>query len=251
MKALSPKARKAINVTLSVVFIITLILFILTFSIGLPIYCRFFYYIQIKTLNLPEAAKEWGIDAGYSEIKFAYDQILDFCTLPNKPFKSGIFKMSESGIAHFADCKVLFDLNLAVMIVSGAVSLALILLNRFKIIEIVKIKGHRVYLISAVAALALPLVIGALAAIDFDKAFEVFHGIFFPGKTNWTFDPWEDQIITVMPQQFFMNCAIIIGVGLVSFSVALIVADIVLFFKEKKKAAKVEDNTDGENAVSG
>ncbi|MCM1545932.1 MAG: TIGR01906 family membrane protein [Clostridiales bacterium] len=233
---MTDRKKRAVNISLTVVFIVTLVLFILTFSIGLPIYCRFFYYIQIKTLDLPAQAANYGIKADYSQIKEAYDGILNFCTLPNRQFKSGIFKMSESGINHFADCKVLFDLNLAVLIVSGAISLTLILLNRFKIITFVKIKGHRAYLISAVVALALPIIIGALAAIDFDKAFEIFHGIFFPGKTNWTFDPYYDQIITVMPQEFFMNCAIIIGVGLAAFSAALIAADIILYNKDKKTA---------------
>lgn len=235
------KAKKAIDITLTVVFIVVLVVFILTFSIGLPIYCRFFYYIQIKTLNLPAQAKSYGIDAGYGDIKTAYDQILDFCTLPNRPFKSGIFKMSESGKSHFADCKVLFDLNLAGMLVSGAVTLALVLLNRFKVITLIRPMGHRAYFLSAIVALALPLIIGALAAINFDKAFEIFHGIFFPGKTNWTFDPYFDQIITVMPQEFFMNCAIIIGVGLLTFSAALITADLVLWRKEKNTAEKNEN----------
>ncbi len=232
---MNSKRKKTIDITLTVVFVVVLVLFMLTFSIGLPIYCRFFYYIQIKTLKLSNKAAAYGIDADYKDIKTAYDQILDFCTLPNRPFKSGIFKMSESGISHFADCKKLFDLNLAVMLVSGAITLALVLLNRFKVITLNRPMSHRAYLLSAIIALALPLIIGALAALNFDKAFEIFHGIFFPGKTNWTFDPWEDQIITVMPEEFFMNCAIIIGVGLVAFSGALIAADLILHYKERKR----------------
>ena len=240
---MNAKSKKALNITLTVVFIIALVLFMLTFCIGLPIYCRFFYYIQIKTLNLPAQAAKYGIKADYNDIKTAYDGILDFCTLPNRPFKSGIFKMTESGISHFADCKVLFDLNLAGMLVSGAITLALVLLNRFKVITLIRPMGHRAYLLSAIIALALPLIIGALAALNFDKAFEIFHAIFFPGKTNWTFDYYYDQIITVMPQEFFMNCAILIGVALVVFAAALIAADIVLWRKEK--------NTDGKNENAG
>lgn len=228
---MTSKTKRIVNAVLTAVFIAFLVTFIITFSIGLPIYCRFFYYIQIKTLNLEEAT---GYD--YAAIKAAYDGILDFCTLPNKPFYSGVFKMSESGISHFADCKKLFDLNLALMIISGAITLTLILLNKFKVITFNRPLGHRAYFLSAIIALALPLVIGALAAIDFDKAFEVFHKIFFPGKDNWTFDPREDQIITVMPQQFFMNCAIIIGAGLLAFSAALIAADLILYKKDKKHA---------------
>lgn len=227
------KYKKPIDITLTVVFIVALVLFMLTFSIGLPIYCRFFYYIQIKTLKMEEAT---GYD--YATIKAAYDGILDFCTLPNKPFNSGVFKMSESGISHFADCKKLFNLNLAVMICSGAVTFALTLLNRFKIITLRRPRGHRPYLIAAVVAVALPLIIGALAAINFDKAFGIFHKIFFPGKDNWTFDPQTDQIITVMPEQFFMNCAIIIGAGLAGFAAALITVDLILYNKERKKEDK-------------
>ena len=241
---MTSKKKRTVNIILTAIFIALLSVFVITFSIGLPIYCRFFYYIQINTLDLPAEAARYGIEADYSQIKAAYDGILDFCTLPNRPFKSGVFSMSESGISHFADCKKLFDLNLALMIVSGAVTLALVLLNRFKVIELCRPLGHRAFLYSAVIALALPVVIGALAALDFDKAFEVFHKIFFPGKDNWTFNPYEDQIITVMPQQFFVNCAIIIGVGLIAFSAALITADLVLRRKEKIADGKRQSGVD-------
>ncbi len=229
------RKKKAINITLTVIFIIALVLFILTFSIGLPIYCRFFYYIQIKTLKMEEHTG-WS----YSTIKAAYDDVLNYLTLPNRPFGTGELKWTEEEAAHFADCKVLFNLNLAGMICSGAVTLALVLLNKFKVITLMRPMGHRAYLLSAIVALALPLIIGALAAINFDKAFVIFHAIFFPGKTNWTFDYATEQIINVMPQEFFMNCAIIIGVGLIAFSAALITADLVLWRKEKNTAEKNE-----------
>ncbi len=227
------RGKKAVDITLTVVFAVVLTLFILTFAIGLPIYCRFFYYIQIKTLKMEEATG-WS----YQTIKAAYDDVLDYLLLANHPFGTGELKWTESEAAHFADCKALFTLNTCVLAISGVISLTLILLNRFKVIELRMIKGHRVYLISAVVSLALPLVIGCLAAIDFDRAFVVFHSIFFPGKTNWTFDPRTEEIINVMPEEFFMNCAIIIGVGLIVFSAALIAADLILWRKSEKNAQK-------------
>lgn len=227
--------KKPVKITLTVVFIVALVLFMLTFSIGLPIYCRFFYYIQIKTLKMEEATG-WS----YGTIKAAYDDVLNYLTLPNRPFGTGELKWTADEAAHFADCKVLFNLNLAVMIVSGAATLALVLLEKFKIITLCRPFGRRAYFVSAVTSVALPLIIGALAAIDFDRAFLIFHGIFFPGKTNWTFDPRTEQIINVMPEEFFMHCAIIIGVGLVAFAAALIVADLVLTRRERRTA---ETNT--------
>lgn len=239
---MSDKQKKILNGVLTGVFIAALTVFIVTFSIGLPIYCRFFYYIQIRTLDLPSQAAEWGIEATAKEIRQAYDQILNFCTLPNREFKSGVFEMSEAGIAHFADCKVLFNLNLGGIICGGAISLLLILLNRFKIITLCRPLGHRPQFLAAIIAIALPVIIGLLALIvGFERAFEAFHSIFFPGKTNWTFDPSYDQIITVMPEEFFLNCAVIIGVGLITFSLALIAADLILLKMEKKVTPNEEN----------
>ena len=70
------------------------------------------------------------------------------------------------------------------------------------------------------------LILAGLAALDFDRAFTVFHAVFFPGKDNWIFDPATDQIILVMPQVFFRNCAILIGGVLLACCAALILADL-------------------------
>ena len=66
-------------------------------------------------------------------------------------------------------------------------------------------------------------VIGVLAALDFERAFVVFHSVFFPGKTNWVFDWYADPIIRVLPQEFFMDCAILIGLGLITMAVGILV----------------------------
>ena len=96
------------NKLITAFFCICLVLFILTFCIGIPIYCRFLYYIQIKTLGL-EKATGWSYDV----IKEAYDEVLNFCTLAwVNDFSAGQLKFSESGAAHFKDCKVIFNLNL-------------------------------------------------------------------------------------------------------------------------------------------
>ena len=70
------------------------------------------------------------------------------------------------------------------------------------------------------------LLVGALAALDFDRAFVVFHALFFPGKDNWLFDPAADEIINILPQEFFRNCALLILALLVLGCGALIVWDL-------------------------
>lgn len=218
------------NKLLTALFGICLVLFMLTFSIGLPIYCRFFYYIQIKTLNMEEETG-WS----YDTIKDAYDEVLDYLTLPDKEFGTGDLRWSEDGKSHFEDCKVLFDLNLGLLLSSGAVLLVLLILHKLKKIKLVAARGHEVYFYSAISTLALIALLALLISIDFERAFEIFHTIFFPGKTNWTFNEYNDQIILVMPQEFFMNCAIIIGVGIACFTGSLIAADLIRAHKRNHK----------------
>ena len=201
---------------LSVLFALALVFFVLTASIALPIYIRPFYYAHIEPMGLEAYT---GLTA--EQLKEAYNGILDYLTLPNRPFSCGILPFSAEGEAHFADCRVLFDLNRNVLLISGAAAAALLLLRK-------KFGPYRLGKRAAawwagLLALILPLVLGGLAALDFDRAFVIFHQIFFPGKSNWLFDWRTDPIILALPQEFFRNCAILIGAGLVIFSLGLLI----------------------------
>ena len=203
---------------LSVLFGISAALLILTFSIGLPIYFRPFYYWQIDALEIEE---ESGADR--ETIKEAYDEVLDYLTLPGREFGTGDFKYSEEGKSHFEDCKVLFDLNFWVLISSFAVTLALAILAKLKKFRLCRPFGFHILMTSAVSILALFAVVAMLVAIDFDAAFTVFHKLFFPGKSNWYFGWDTDQIIRILPSEFFMNCAILIFSSIAILCIAAIV----------------------------
>jgi integral membrane protein (TIGR01906 family) len=116
-----------------------------------------------------------------------------------------------------------------VLLVSAAV-LALLLLLRKKCGPY-RLGRKSAAFWAAISAVVLPIVIGGLAALNFDRAFVVFHTIFFPGKSNWVFDWHLDAIIQALPQDFFMHCAMLIGGGLLLFSIMVLAAD---FLAEKK-----------------
>lgn len=217
--------KKFFIVATTVLFAVAVFIFIITFSIGLPIYCRFFYYLQIEPLGIPEIT---GFD--YATIKSSYDAVLDYLVLPNRPFSVGAFKYSESGASHFADCKVLFDLNAVALIISTAVIVLTLILDKTGVVKLKKINGFSVSLFSAIGIFALIIILAIVVAIDFDSAFTAFHHLFFPGKDNWTFHPYKDQIILALPAQFFMNCAILIGA-----SIFLLSAGIITFCLIKRK----------------
>lgn len=222
------KERKSslINKALSLLFFIALLFFIITFSIALPIYCRPFYYAHIEPLGLSE-------NSGFSvnEIKTAYNEVLDYLTLPNSEFSSGAMKYSDEGKAHFADCKVLFNLNSWVLLICSFCLIILLILRKTKKVTPFRLGKHSSAFYSALCALLLPVIIGLFSAINFSKFFTVFHTLLFSGKTNWIFNPSTDEIINVLPEEFFMNCAILIGVSIFAFS-------LILLLTEKKRTKK-------------
>ena len=145
------------------------------------------------------------------------------------------------GEAHFADSKVLFDLNASVLFASASViALLLIFGRRLKITYRLGKRSSAFW--ASVSAIVLPIMIGALAATNFDRAFVIFHSIFFPGKENWIFDPTTDEIITVLPQDFFMDCAILIGIGVVVLCTAIISTEFVLARKKIANQPQVASN---------
>ena len=186
---------------------------ILTISIGLPIYVRPFYYYQVDALDIPAYS---GADR--ETIIEAYNELMDYLTIPGNEFKTGDFKYSESGKAHFVDCKVLFDLNLYAFITAVLGLAILFILNKSEVFELTRPFGKHVLFSSGIFTLGGFAIIGGLCAINFDVAFTVFHKIFFPGKSNWMFSWWEDEIIRILPQDFFMNCAILILISIITLS---------------------------------
>ena len=198
---------------------VALALLAVSFSIAVPILFRPFYYVQIGALDLPE-------QTGWSQetIREAYDEVLDFCVL-GRPFGTGQLLWSESGKSHFEDVRVLFTADFWVLGISAGTALILVLLCRTGRLAFHRFRGRGPGFWAGALAAALVTAVAGLAALDFDRAFTLFHAIFFPGKDNWLFDWRTDQIILVMPEAFFRNCAILIAAVLLLCCLALILSD--------------------------
>ncbi len=183
--------------------------------------------MQIEPLNIVETS-------GYSKatIVEAFNDVIHFCWFGGD-FKCGSLPFSQEGASHFADCIPLFRLDLIVFIITSIILVAYLILILTKTIYVRKFNRVSPLFYGAVSALLLVIVLGILVAIDFDKAFKVFHKIFFPGKSNWLFSEKTDPVIKILPQQFFMNCAILIGADLLFLSLSAIIYS---FLTRKKRA---------------
>ena len=203
-------------------------------AIAAPILCRPFYYSQIRALQI---GKRTGLSDAV--IRGAYDEVMDFLVY-GAPFGTGALAYTAEGESHFVDCRKLFVLDFWVLGVCAAILLVLMGIRFFQ-----KKKGtvcappkHLPVFWSAVGMCAVFAVLAVWGAVDFDTLFVAFHAAFFPGKSNWIFDPRYDQIINILPQQFFLHCAALIA-GLIFVTViAFFAADAFWRRNQKKNAAK-------------
>lgn len=187
---------------LSVVLSVLIALVVLTGSVAVPLLCRSFYYAHIGPMGLE------GYGLSRAEIETAYNEMMDFCLGRREEFSAGVLAFSQSGADHFADVRGLFLLDLWAFAAALAVLACLGLLARR--VGPAALLGRGPGFWAGTGLGTVFLLVGALAALDFDRAFTVFHALFFPGKDNWLFDPAADQIINILPQEYFRNCALLI-----------------------------------------
>ena len=118
-------------------------------------------------------------------------------------FRTGALEWSSDGFAHFADCRLLFLTDFTIAASSAVLLAALFALHRWKQIEFVRFSGRSPAFWAFALLAVFFLAAGAWAAADFNSLFRVFHAILFPGKTNWMFDPARDEIIRILPEDFW------------------------------------------------
>ncbi len=173
-------------------------LFLISLGLILAINLRFLYYADIKWFHLEETS---GLT--YQTIKENYNALIDYCS----PFYQGklVFPSlaaSASGLSHFAEVKVIFNAFYLLFVIT-LIALLVILILKLK-------KGqYRFFLVSSITSIVLPLIVLGACAIDFDTTFLLFHKIAFRND-DWLFDPNTDPIITLLPESFFLQCALVI-----------------------------------------
>lgn len=209
------------NKILTLFWAAILALVVLTGSIAAPILCRPFYYAHISSLGLSER-----IGLSETEIRRAYDEMMDYC-VGGDTFATGILPHSAQGASHFADVRGLFLLDLRLLAASVVAGVALFVLSRLIGRRCAPILGRGPSFWAGAGLGGCFILLGALAALDFNRAFVIFHQLFFPGKDNWLFDPATDPIIFILPQEFFRNCALLILGLLLGGCILLIVWDFV------------------------
>ena len=218
---------------LTVTVITVVALLIITASIALPILIRPFYYAHVDALGLDKLELKYFEDISplsKQEIKQAYNEMMDYCLGFRSDFSAGVLPFSEEGASHFHDVKKLFILDLSVLAISAVALVALVIVIKKRSIRLHRFLGRSAPFWSVISIASVASVIGIACAVNFKKTFEIFHKIFFPGKTNWKFKPAKDPIIELLPNQFFANCALLIFGAILACCIGIMIYE----FRPKK-----------------
>lgn len=180
------------------VLALVLVLFIISFSVVFTLNFRPLYYFDINFLNISETS-------GYpvSEIRENYDVLINYNQIfgPDT-LNFPTLSMSESGRIHFEEVKHIFIAVQLLCAVSLIVSIGGIAWQHHK-------KDRRYLKYAAILAIAIPVVLAILIGLNWDQFFVTFHHIFF-NNDYWIFSPKTDPVITILPDTFFLHCALMV-----------------------------------------
>ena len=179
---------------------IMLMIFIISFAVVFTVFFKPLYYFDINYLNIDQIS---GLDA--ETIKENYRILINYQSI----FYQGTlnlpdFVMSDSGRIHFEEVKRIFEAIQVMMVISGLISIPVT-------IKKIKEKEYRFLRLTGLITIIVPTVLGFLAALDFERAFVLFHQIVFRND-YWIFDYRTDPVITILPETFFMHCFMLIVV---------------------------------------
>jgi len=181
---------------------VALFLFILSFAVTFTLNFRPLYYMDIELLGIEERS---GIPK--EEIKENYDVLIDYNSMfSDEELSFPTLAMSETGKIHFEEVKVIFVGFQKMTIVTAVISLVLVFMQK-------KSQKKRYLKYAGIITVLIPALLGAAMAINWDKAFVIFHKIAFDND-YWIFDAATDPVITILPDTFFLHCAAMI-IGLV------------------------------------
>lgn len=208
----------ALNLVTGILFTLVLI----PLAVSCVLYFRPLYYADITRLSISGA---YGLTD--SQIRNNYDALIDY----NSPFFFDELHFpdlpsSHEALIHFAEVKRIFLLLQLIGVVCLLFLIPLLVLQK---------RRHafpRCLRTCALTTLLLPALVGGAIALSFDRAFVLFHQLFFRND-YWLFDPSTDPIILLLPDSFFLHCALAIVLLVLLGSLALYVSYRLLLFRSR------------------
>ncbi|KOA21453.1 hypothetical protein CLHOM_01240 [Clostridium homopropionicum DSM 5847] len=185
-----------LNKMLKLIFVIAVILLIFILAVKFTFNFKPLYYFEIENSNIEEFS---GLSE--SKIKENYNYVINYLNSGNEvEFNLPSLPFSDKGKIHFYEVKIIYKALDVILICSLAVIILCLLFNR----NFILLLRH-----ASILLLVIPITILIPFIINFDSSFTFFHKLFFRND-YWLFDPNEDPVINILPQDFFFHCALLI-----------------------------------------
>ncbi len=173
-------------------------LFLVSFSVTVTLNFKPLYYMDMTLLDIPG-------QSGYPAeiIRENFDTLIEYNNITYQgelAFKE--MAMSESGKIHFEEVKQVFAVFEWTLIICGVLFLAGAVMQCRK-------RDYQFLKTTAVGSIVIPAVLGVFVLSDWETAFVEFHELVFDND-YWIFNPVTDPVITILPDTYFMHCALMI-----------------------------------------
>jgi integral membrane protein (TIGR01906 family) len=181
-----------------VILSLLIMLVILSASVIFTLNFRQLYYFDINYLGIEQSS---GLPK--DEIIENYNALIDYNSMfNNSSLEFPTLAMSEHGRIHFSEVKQIF-VGFEYFFL-GALVLAVV-----GIIAKCRKKHFDFMTLTGIFTIVIPVVLGSIIALNWDWFFITFHKIAF-NNNYWLFDPATDPVINILPDAFFMHCALLI-----------------------------------------
>ena len=177
---------------------LVLMLLIISAAVVITLNFRPLYYWEMDRMDLDQVS---GLSQ--EQIRRNYDVLIDYnnfwgpdtLEFPDLP-------MSEGGRIHFEEVKrvfLFFEYMVPVTLVLAVAGVAWFRRRR----------QFRYLKYAALLTVLVPLAAGLAIAVNWDQAFVLFHEVVFRNDL-WIFNASTDPVITILPDTFFLHCAVMI-----------------------------------------
>ncbi len=195
MKEYNIMYKRIIINTIGAIFIA---LFFISFSVIVTLNFKPLYKLAVDLYDIPEKS-----GYSYEEIIENYSILIEYNSIfGEEKLEFTSFTMSEHGEIHFEEVKAIF-------IRFQYLTLLLLPLVIITILYKIKNRQGEILKYSGILTLGIPIILGTFSAMNWEWVFVTFHEIAFDND-YWIFNAETDPVINILPEEFFMMCAIMI-----------------------------------------
>jgi len=206
---------------------ICLLIVLLCFSIEIPTFSISFYSAEYDKYNIPEQ-----IQVPKDELMAVTERLLAYMKgkAPDLVIEAGVagerrefFNKREKD--HMIDVK-----NLISVVSALRVAAATVIAASFLILKVMGVKFLKTFALAVnyvfIGFVLMVAGLTAIIALNFEKAFVIFHEIFFDNDL-WILNPDTDLLVNIVPTGFFMDisaviCAIFLGLCFFVITVSIV-----------------------------